>query len=111
MAQFAQVLGTAIANADNRAELIASRARLVAASDETRRRFERDLHDGVQQRLVSLALELHGAQEIAPHEDKELIAGLVHVRQGLAGALDHLRELSRGIHPAGLGLRAVCGPR
>jgi PAS domain S-box-containing protein len=100
MAQFAQLLDTAIANADNRAELIASRARLVAASDEARRRFERDLHDGVQQRLVSLALELQGAQAIAPREDKELIRQLAHVHQDLAGALDDLRELSRGIHPA-----------
>jgi len=100
MAGFTELIGTAIANADNRAELIASRARLVAASDEARRRFERDLHDGVQQRLVSLALELHGAQAIALREDKELIAQLAHVRQGLAGALNDLRELSRGIHPA-----------
>jgi PAS domain S-box-containing protein len=100
MAQFAQLLDTAIANADNRVELIASRARLVAASDEARRRFERDLHDGVQQRLVSLALELHGAQTIAPSEDKQLNAELAHVRQSLAGAIEDLRELSRGIHPA-----------
>jgi signal transduction histidine kinase len=100
MAQFAQLLDTATANADSRAELIASRARLVAASDEARRRFERDLHDGVQQRLVSLALELHGAEAIAPREDTELVAQLAHVGQGLAGALDDLRELSRGIHPA-----------
>jgi PAS domain S-box-containing protein len=100
MAGFTELIGTAIANADNRAELIASRARLVAASDEVRRRFERDLHDGVQQRLVSLALELHGAEAMAPREDKELIAELAHIRQGLAEALDDLRELSRGIHPA-----------
>jgi len=100
MAQFSQLLDTAIANADSRAELIASRARLVAASDEARRRFERDLHDGVQQRLVSLALELHGAEAIAPRENEELIAQLAHVGAGLAGALDDLRELSRGIHPA-----------
>ncbi|GAA1262244.1 hypothetical protein GCM10009609_26560 [Pseudonocardia aurantiaca] len=100
MAGFTELIGTAIANADNRAELFASRARLVAASDEVRRRFERDLHDGVQQRLVSLALELQGAEAIAPHEDVELIAELAHARQGLAGALDDLRELSRGIHPA-----------
>jgi signal transduction histidine kinase len=100
MAQFAQLLDTAIANADNRVELIASRARLVAASDEARRRFERDLHDGVQQRLVSIALELHGVQAIAPSEDKQLNGELAHVRRGLAGALEDLRELSRGIHPA-----------
>jgi PAS domain S-box-containing protein len=100
MAQFAQLLDTATANADSRAELIASRARLVAASDEARRRFERDLHDGVQQRLVSLALELYGAEAIAPREDTELVTRLAHVRHGLTGALDDLRELSRGIHPA-----------
>jgi PAS domain S-box-containing protein len=114
MAQFAQLLDTATANADSRAELIASRARLVAASDEARRRFERDLHDGVQQRLVSLALELNVAETIALREDAGLVAPLAHVRQGLTGALDDLRELSRGIHPAilsegglVLGLRAL----
>jgi PAS domain S-box-containing protein len=100
MAQFAQLLDTATANADSRAELIASRARLVAASDEARRRFERDLHDGIQQRLVSLALELNLAEATAPRDDRKLVAQLVHVRQGLTGALDDLRELSRGIHPA-----------
>jgi signal transduction histidine kinase len=100
MAQFAQLLDTATANADSRAELIASRARLVAASDGVRRRFERDLHDGVQQRLVSLALEVHRAEAVAPRGDAELVAQLAQVRQGLAGALDDLRELSRGIHPA-----------
>ncbi|HKC29480.1 MAG TPA: GAF domain-containing protein [Jatrophihabitans sp.] len=100
MAQFGQLLGIAIANAGHRAELVASRARLVAASDDARRRFERDLHDGVQQRLVSLALELDGVQAIAPREDNQLIAQLAGVRQGLAGALDDLQELSRGIHPA-----------
>jgi signal transduction histidine kinase len=100
MAQFAQLLDTATANADSRAELFASRARLVAASDAARRRFERDLHDGVQQRLVSLALELHRAEVVAPQRDSELVAQLARVRLGLAGALDDLRELSRGIHPA-----------
>jgi PAS domain S-box-containing protein len=100
MAKFAQLLDTAIANADSRAELIASRARLVTASDDARRRFERDLHDGVQQRLVSLALELHTAEAISPSENQELRVQLAHVRQGLTGALDDLRELTRGIHPA-----------
>jgi PAS domain S-box-containing protein len=100
MAQFAQLLDTATANADSLAELIASRARLVAASDEARRRFERDLHDGVQQRLVSLALELNLAEAIAARENEEFVVQLAHVRQGLTGALEDLRELSRGIHPA-----------
>jgi len=100
MSKFAQLLDTAIANADSRAELISSRARLVTASDDARRRFERDLHDGVQQRLVSLALELHNAEAITPRGNEELVAQLAHVRQDLAATLDDLRELSRGIHPA-----------
>src|SRR5580704_5534771 len=57
LAEFTELLGTAIANTESRAELSASRARIVAAADETRRRLERDLHDGIQQRLVSLALK------------------------------------------------------
>ena len=100
MARFAELLDTAIANADSRAELMASRVRLVAASDEARRRFERDLHDGIQQRLVSLSLELRGAQTMAPPEDEELAGQLAQLGNGLAEALDELRELSRGIHPA-----------
>jgi len=79
---------------------MASRARLVAASDDARRRFERDLHDGVQQRLVGLSLELRAAEAMAPPDDDELIRQLAQVGEGLAGALDELRELSRGIHPA-----------
>ncbi|TCN32883.1 GAF domain-containing protein [Kribbella orskensis] len=100
MALFAQLVDTAIANADSRAELIASRARLVAAADDARRRFERDLHDGVQQRLVSLALDLHGAEAITPSGNDLLAAQLARINQGLVGALDELRDLSRGIHPA-----------
>jgi signal transduction histidine kinase len=100
MAQFAELLDTAIANANSRAELTASRARLVAASDEARRGFERDLHDGVQQRLVGLSLTLRAAEAMAPPEDDELIGQLAEVGEGLAGALDEVRELSRGIHPA-----------
>jgi PAS domain S-box-containing protein len=100
MSQFAQLLETAIANAEARAELMASRARLVAASDEARRRFERDLHDGIQQRLVSLSLELRGATAMGPPDNEELTEQLTHVGKGLTEALDDLRELSRGIHPA-----------
>jgi signal transduction histidine kinase len=110
LTQFTELVATAIANADSRAELIASRARVVAAADETRRRIERDLHDGTQQRLVSLALELRAAEATVPSELVELRAQLSHAAEGLSGAVDDLREISRGIHPAILskgGLGAV----
>ncbi len=84
----------------SRAELAASRARIVAAADETRRQIERDLHDGVQQRLVSLALAQRNAEAIVPPELHELRAQLSGVVDGLAGALEELQEISRGIHPA-----------
>ena len=66
LANFTELVATAIANAESRAELMASRARIVAAADETRRRIERDLHDGIQQRLVSLGLEVRAAQATVP---------------------------------------------
>jgi signal transduction histidine kinase len=84
----------------SRAELTASRARIVTAADETRRRIERDLHDGVQQRLVSLVLAQRGAATMVPPELGELRAQLSGVVDGLAGALEELQEISRGIHPA-----------
>ncbi len=84
----------------SRAELAASRARIVTAADETRRQIERDLHDGVQQRLVSLMLEQRSAQEMVPSELHEVQAQLSQVVDGLAGALEELQEISRGIHPA-----------
>jgi len=83
----------------SRAELAASRARIVAASDETRRRIQRDLHDGTQQRLVSLALELRAAEATVPPELGELKAQLSDAAGGLAGAAEDLQEFSRGIHP------------
>jgi signal transduction histidine kinase len=98
--EFTELVATAIANAESRAELAASRARIVAASDETRRRIERDLHDGAQQRLVSLALSLRGAASAVPPELNEVRAELAGVRSGLDGVLEDLREISRGIHPA-----------
>jgi signal transduction histidine kinase len=100
MLNFTELVATAIANAESRSELAASRARIVAAADETRRRVERDLHDGVQQRLVSLALEVRAAQAAVPPEVTEVRAELSRVVEGLTGALDELREILRGIHPA-----------
>jgi signal transduction histidine kinase len=100
MADFTELAATAIANAESRAELIASRARIVAAFDRARRNIERDLHDGVQQRLVSLALMLRGAQKRVPDTLAELDAALSGAVQGLADVLSELQEVSRGIHPA-----------
>ncbi|HEV7824059.1 MAG TPA: CHASE3 domain-containing protein [Mycobacteriales bacterium] len=84
---------------ESRAELTASRARIVTAADQARRRIERDLHDGTQQRLVSLVLDLRAAESRLP-PDPGLRAQLAHVADGLTDALDDLRDLSRGIHPA-----------
>ena len=98
------------------AELAASRARVVAAADQTRRQIERDLHDGAQQRLVSLALELRIAQAEVSTGAGELGMRLDRAIEQVRGALEELRDLSRGIHPAiltedGLGsaLREVTG--
>jgi signal transduction histidine kinase len=79
---------------------MASRARIVAAADETRRRIERDLHDGTQQRLVSLGLELRAAQATVPADLGELQGALSRVAEELASMFDELREISHGIHPA-----------
>jgi signal transduction histidine kinase len=100
VAAFTELAATAIANAQSRAELAASRARIVRAADETRRRIERDLHDGIQQRLVSLGLDLRATQAAVPTEAPELQTQLGRVAEGLGEAVDELRELSRGIHPA-----------
>ncbi|MGI5237848.1 sensor histidine kinase [Dactylosporangium sp. CA-139066] len=97
---FTDLVATAIANADNRAQLIASRARLVTTADEARRKIERDLHDGAQQRLVSLALELRMAADSVPDELPAVRSLLRQGVQGLNDMHNSLRELGRGIHPA-----------
>jgi PAS domain S-box-containing protein len=100
LAKFTELVATAIANAESKSELAASRMRIVAASDETRRRIERDLHDGTQQRLVSLALATRVAEAQAPAGDAQLRDTLSGIASGLQDAVRDLRELSRGIHPA-----------
>jgi signal transduction histidine kinase len=100
LASFTELGAMAIANAESRVALAASRARVVAAADETRKRLERDLHDGIQQRLVSLGLQLRMAQAAVPPQLGELGRELSRVAKGLASAFDELREISRGIHPA-----------
>jgi GAF domain-containing protein len=110
VAEFTELVATAISNIQARSDLAASRARVVAASDKTRRQIERDLHDGAQQRLVHILLNLKQARE-AVRTDSEAVPALV------AEAIDHaeqatveLRELVHGILPPVLiqgGLRAA----
>jgi signal transduction histidine kinase len=83
----------------NRAELAASRARIVTAADDARRRIERDLHDGVQQQLVAVILELRAIEAAVPPSD-QLKNELAGAANGLASTLDELVEIARGIHPA-----------
>jgi signal transduction histidine kinase/CHASE3 domain sensor protein len=100
IAEFTELVATAVENAESRAELAASRARVVAAADETRRRLERDLHDGAQQRLVSLALRLRATAATIPPDLRAVHQELAGVGAELDELLGDLRELSRGIHPA-----------
>jgi len=100
LSEFTELVATAIANAESRAELAASRARVVAASDQTRRRIERNLHDGTQQRLISVGLQLRAAEALASPDQRKLRAQLSDAAQGLTGAVAELQEISRGIHPA-----------
>jgi len=108
MMGFTELLSIAIATAHNRAEMIASRARLVAAADEARRRITRDLHDGSQQRLVALALRLRTAADYCT----DLDASRDSLRAAAADVFEiteELREIARGIHPAVL-YEAGLGP-
>jgi signal transduction histidine kinase len=99
LAGFTELVATAIANAETQAALAASRARIVATTDQARRRIERDLHDGAQQRLVSLALLLRAAQAALP-ETGDMTQRLEGAVSEVNGVLEELREVARGIHPA-----------
>jgi signal transduction histidine kinase len=107
MANFTELVALVIANAESRAELAASRARVVAAADEARRQIQRDLHDGAQQRLVSTVLALKLArQALGDGAAADLIDEAL---ANAEGATRELRELAHGILPAALssgGLRA-----
>ncbi|MBK3566102.1 PAS domain S-box protein [Streptomyces sp. MBT62] len=100
LADFTELVATALANADSRDQLTASRARVVAAGDASRRRIERDLHDGVQQRIVSLQLDLRTAQSMLDEQPEELAEQLDHIAKGLDDAFTDLLQVARGIHPA-----------
>ena len=110
MAKFAQLLDTAIANADSRDQLISSRARLLTAGDAARRRVVRDLHDGAQQRLVHTILTLKLAQQAFRDEDGEVESLLSEALEQAEQGNRELRELAHGILPAVItrgGLRAA----
>jgi PAS domain S-box-containing protein len=100
LAKFAELVAMAISNAEARTELNASRARVVTAADETRRRIERDLHDGIQQRLVAIALQARVTAMMTPRPSDEIQGELALLADQLTAALDELREIARGIHPA-----------
>jgi signal transduction histidine kinase len=102
LAAFTELVATAIANAEAQAALAGSRARMVAAADAARRRIESDLHDGVQQRLVSLALQIHAAQAVVPPVADELTAELEGVAAEIGGVMDELREIAHGLNPPAL---------
>ena len=106
---FAELVASAIANAVARAELDASRARILAAADDARRRIERDLHDGAQQRLAMLALELRAASEDLTVGADDLRSELGRAASAVTVALEELREIAHGIHPAIL-TRGGLGP-
>jgi signal transduction histidine kinase len=100
LASFAELVATAIANAEAHTELAASRARIVAATDEERRRVVRDLHDGAQQRLVHTIITLTHAQRAVDKEDEDAPALLSEALAHAQHAIDELRELAHGILPA-----------
>lgn len=100
VADFADLVAIAIANAQTRTDLTASRARVIAAADEARRRIERDLHDGAQQRLVVLGLELRAAEACVPAELRLLKERMSRLVTSVAGVAAEVQDISRGIHPA-----------
>jgi len=98
--EFTHLLATAIGNAQSRGELAASRVRVIAAGDQARRRIERDLHDGAQQQLVSLALGLRATEARVPAGLDDLRTDVGRFADRLTNVVEELREMSRGIHPA-----------
>jgi PAS domain S-box-containing protein len=96
---FTELVAIAVSDASTRAELVASRARIVAAGDEARRRIERNLHDGTQQRLVALGLDLQAVTASIPAAADETQAQLRKIGREIRTVLEDVRELSRGLHP------------
>ena len=103
LAGFCELVSLAVASAQARADLIASRARLVEAGDDQRRRLERNLHDGAQQHLVSVALKLRVARSRLDSDPGVTGRLLEEAAAELDTGLEELREIARGLHPAILG--------
>ena len=108
LCDFTELVATAIANTENRARLIASRGRLVAAADDARRRIERDLHDGPQQRIVALALRLRMAEDSALEDVQVVRCLLSETVRSLTEIHESMTDLARGIHPALLTQGGIC---
>jgi signal transduction histidine kinase len=105
--RFSELIAMAIANSESKTALAASRRRIVTASDDARRRIERNLHDGTQQRLVSLGLSVRAAEADVPPELGSLRSQLSKIATGIADAAAELQEISRGIHPANLAQNGI----
>jgi len=108
LTDFTHLVASSISNVQARNNLIASRARIVTASDETRRRIERNLHDGIQARVLALGLGLRAVRARFPLPP-EVQAGLDEVAHDLEGVLEEIRVFSQGLHPALLA-RSGLGP-
>lgn len=107
LADFTDLVATAISNAEARSELIASRARLVAAGDEARKRIERNLHDGTQQRLLAIGLDVQRIKASVSAEESDVRSGLERVSRDLELVLEGVRELTRGLHSPMLARRGL----
>ena len=109
LGRFAELLSLALANAEANRKLRESRVRLVESSDAERRRLERNLHDGAQQRLVALRLDLRVAETVLARDRDKGLELLQQAQRNLDESLQELRELARGLHPAVLSDRGL-GP-
>jgi signal transduction histidine kinase len=110
VAEYTELVATAISNETTRAELIASRARIVGASDDARRRVERDLHDGIQQRLIALTLDVQTHRGHVFEHGSPQSRGLERLERELGSVIEEVSEISRGLHPALLARRGLRPP-
>src|SRR5262249_25810384 len=100
LAAFTELIATSVGNAEAHTQLIASRVRIVAAGDEARRRIERNLHDGTQQQLIALGLDMQTVRATVPPHFRETHEGFARMERDIDGVLQDVRELSRGLHPS-----------